>query len=56
MASWWPSLSDAAPPKFRKELNSLIVLIARELWLERNARISDKVASMPRELWLETNL
>jgi hypothetical protein len=49
MASWWPSLSDAAPPKFQKELNSLIVLVARELWLEWNARIFDKVASMPRE-------
>jgi hypothetical protein len=46
MALWWPTLSEAVPAKFRKELNSLVVLIARELWLERNAQIFDKFVTM----------
>jgi hypothetical protein len=41
LALWWPSLSDAIPARDRKEINSLVVLVARELWLERNARIFD---------------
>jgi hypothetical protein len=50
MALWWPTLSEAVPAKFRKDLNSLVVLIARELWLERNTRIYDKFATMPGSL------
>jgi hypothetical protein len=50
LAIWWPSLSDAIPARHRKEVNSLVVLVARELWLERNARIFDRSATMPVEL------
>jgi hypothetical protein len=38
MALWWPVLSDAVPKSRQKELNSLVILAARALWLERNAR------------------
>lgn len=47
---WWPAVSAGVPRKQRKELNGLIVLISRELWLERNARVFDKSATMPMEL------
>jgi hypothetical protein len=50
LAIWWPSLSDAIPARHRKEVNSLVVLVARELWLERNARIFDRSATMPVDL------
>jgi hypothetical protein len=36
LASWWPNLSNDTPKAERKEVNSLVILIARELWLERN--------------------
>ena len=44
---WWPQISGAAPKQVRKELNSLICLVARSFWLERNSRVFDKVASLP---------
>jgi hypothetical protein len=47
---WWPAVSAGVHHKHRKELNDLIVLISRELWLERNARVFDKFATMPLEL------
>jgi hypothetical protein len=55
MEYWWPSLSNAVPPRSRKELNSLVVLVARALWLERNARVFDKIATMPTELCRRIN-
>jgi hypothetical protein len=50
LALWWPALSDAVPARHKKEINSLIVLVVRELWLERNARVFDWTATMPVEL------
>jgi hypothetical protein len=50
MALWWPTLSKAVPANFKKELNSLVVLVARKIWLEWNARIFDKFTTMPRPL------
>jgi hypothetical protein len=50
IATWWLALSNAVPAKLRKELNSLVVLVARELWLERNARIANKFATVPCEI------
>jgi hypothetical protein len=50
MALWWPALAEAVTAWHRKELNSLVVLVARELWLERNARVFDRTATMPGEL------
>ncbi|KAK1620779.1 hypothetical protein QYE76_026296 [Lolium multiflorum] len=32
------------------EVNGLVILVARELWLERNARVFDKAAVVPSEL------
>jgi hypothetical protein len=31
-------------------VNALVVLVARELWLERNARTFDRVVVLPMEL------
>jgi hypothetical protein len=31
--TWWPRVSAAVTHKHRKELNGLIVLISRDLWL-----------------------
>jgi hypothetical protein len=47
---WWPKLSAAVPANNRKELNALVILVSRELWLERNARVFDNVATLPMEL------
>jgi hypothetical protein len=33
-----------------REINALVVLVARALWLERNSRVFDKFATMPREV------
>jgi hypothetical protein len=35
---WWSNLSDDVPRKHRKELNALVVPVARCLWFERNRR------------------
>jgi hypothetical protein len=32
------------------DVNSLVILIARFLWLERNSRVFDRLASMPSEV------
>jgi hypothetical protein len=50
IAHWWPELSSAVPDHNRREINSLIVLVARALWLERNSRVFDKFATMPMEV------
>jgi hypothetical protein len=50
LGTWWPALSNATPKQHRKEMNTMVVLIARELWLERNSRVFDKVALLPAEL------
>lgn len=42
IAEWWSVLSAAVPKKYRKELNSLVILVVRCLWLERNNRVFDK--------------
>jgi hypothetical protein len=47
---WWSNISDAVPRKDRKELNALVILIARCLWLERNSRVFEKFASMSSEV------
>lgn len=47
MADWWCTIAAAVPKPGRKDLNSMIVLVARCLWLERNSRVFDKVASLP---------
>ncbi|CAM0949475.1 unnamed protein product [Alopecurus aequalis] len=50
LSSWWPPISAAVARQNRKELNALIILVARELWLERNGRVFDKVDVLPMEL------
>jgi hypothetical protein len=47
---WWSTLSDAVPRKRRKEINALVVLVTRCIWLERNSRVFDKFATMPMEV------
>jgi hypothetical protein len=50
VATWWQALAEAVPERGRKELNTFVVLVARSLWLERNARVFDRAAVMPAEL------
>jgi hypothetical protein len=40
-ALWWTDLSEAVPRKKRKEINALVILVARSIWLERNSRVFD---------------
>jgi hypothetical protein len=49
-ALWWSKLAMAVPQKQRKELNALVLLVARAIWLERNSRVFDKFATMPAEV------
>jgi hypothetical protein len=37
----WTSIVDAMPIARRKEANSIIMLVLRSIWLERNARVFD---------------
>jgi hypothetical protein len=50
IATWWSDLADVVPRNHHKELNSLIVLVARCLWLERNNMVFDKFGTMPIEV------
>ena len=45
VAQWWVTLAAAVPKKVRKALNGLVILTARSIWLERNNRVFDRVAS-----------
>lgn len=47
LKDWWPRLRSAAPGTRRKELNTLACCTLRMIWLERNSRVFNKVASMP---------
>lgn len=44
---WWPALSNAAPSGILRKINTLVCLVLRFIWLERNKRVFDKVATMP---------
>jgi hypothetical protein len=48
--TWWPELSDVVPANQRKAINALVTIVSRELWLERNARVFGKLATLPTEL------
>jgi hypothetical protein len=50
IAHCWLELSSAMPDHNHREINSLIVLVARALWLKRNSRVFDKFATMPMEV------
>lgn len=39
LEEWWPNAVDALPAARRKEANSLIMLILRSIWIERNERV-----------------
>jgi hypothetical protein len=39
---WWRQAISAAPKEVRKGLNSLIILVAWELWKHRNACVFEK--------------
>jgi hypothetical protein len=45
LAGWWPEAEAMTTPKRRRATNSIILLTLRSLWLERNARVFDGVAS-----------
>jgi hypothetical protein len=58
--TWWTQICNAIPKRQKKEINALILLVARCLWLERNSRVFDKFATMPvevcRKIWVEFDL
>jgi hypothetical protein len=43
---WWSSLAESVPPPLWQELNALILLVARRLWLERNSRVFYRFATL----------
>jgi hypothetical protein len=49
-ALWWNKIAMVVPQKQRKELNALVLLVTRAIWLERNSRVFDKFATMPVEV------
>jgi hypothetical protein len=42
IGEWWTSAVVPLPTNKHKEANSLIMLVLRSLWLERNARVFDR--------------
>jgi hypothetical protein len=49
LEEWWPTAVNALPAARRKEANSLIMLILRSIWIERNERIfNDRCTSASR--------
>lgn len=42
IAHWWMSVEAAFAHNDRKRVNSLVMLVMRTLWLERNARVFDQ--------------
>ena len=44
LASWWPGAVQPLRSKDQKTANSLIMLVLRSLWLERNARVFENQA------------
>jgi hypothetical protein len=55
MGTWWPRISNGLAKRHGKEMDTLIVLTARMMWLERNARVFDKATVMPMELVRKIN-
>jgi hypothetical protein len=49
LKEWWRRLSAAIPSVHRKEINALVILVTRCLWLERNSRVFDRFATLPGE-------
>ena len=50
ISAWWQAVSAAAPRTAMKEVNSVVILVVRSLWLECNTRVFDKVATMSHEI------
>jgi hypothetical protein len=48
---WWSNLVEAVPTLHGKEDNGLIILVARCIWLGRNNRVFEKVATMSCEVY-----
>ena len=55
IAIWWPRVSGAVAKQNKKELNSLVILVAWELWLQRNAGVFDRNSSPPAVVCLRIN-
>jgi hypothetical protein len=47
---WWNKMARDVPRKQRKELNALVLLVMRTIWLERNNMVFDKFATMLMEV------
>ena len=44
LATWWPAAVQPLSSKDQKTANSLVMLVLRSLWLERNARVFERNA------------
>jgi hypothetical protein len=45
LSFWWPDSADRLPRKDARVLNSAVMLLLRCLWVERNARVFEGMAS-----------
>jgi hypothetical protein len=48
LPNWWSESRKAIPKPLRKGFDTMVVMICRQLWRERNARISDQVSKTSR--------
>jgi hypothetical protein len=48
IGEWWTQVVLTLPANRRKDANSLIMIVLRSLWLERNARVIDAKATPSR--------
>ncbi|KAE8775414.1 hypothetical protein D1007_52103 [Hordeum vulgare] len=44
---WWLRARNAAPERFKRDFDAVVILVYWRLWKERNARIFDGIASSP---------
>ncbi|KAM0917213.1 hypothetical protein ACQ4PT_009646 [Festuca glaucescens] len=52
LADWWPAAEQQLRARDRRRFNSLVLLVSRSLWLQRNARVFDR-DEMPAHTLLE---
>ncbi|KAM0921177.1 hypothetical protein ACQ4PT_007069 [Festuca glaucescens] len=52
IVDWWPDAEQRLQAKDRKSFNSMVLLVSRSIWLQRNARVFDR-DDMPAHTLLE---
>jgi hypothetical protein len=46
LSVWWPDVAATSPRDKSKDFNSVVLLVIRSIWLERNARVFNGAISM----------